>query len=169
VAIVAAPDGGYWLATAGGRVAAFGGAPELGDLRQGGAPAPIVAMAAPPAGGGYWLLDGTGRVHAFGGAADHGSANDQPMAVLTEFRSVDDYDVGRAPAAGTTAVAMLPSPSGAGYWVWMADGAVCAFGDAHPFGGLHRAEVDEIMLYKQLPYYGDGPCRQSVGFGAPGQ
>jgi hypothetical protein len=126
-------------------------------------------MASQPGGDGYWLLDRTGRLHAFGGAPDLGSAADQPLARLSRFASTSDFDTVAVPPseAPTEATALLPTGTGEGYWVLLANGAVCSFGDAHAWGGIHRAEVDEIMIYKDQPYYAEGPCRQDVGFGPP--
>jgi hypothetical protein len=169
VAIAAAPGGGYWLLTAAGRVAAFGGAEDFGGLGSDVQAAAMVSLAAHPAGGGYWALDRAGGVHAFGSAADLGSAVDQPLAKVTRFVNTGDFDTVAVPPheVPTEAVAMLPTPTGEGYWVTLANGAVCSFGDAPHIGGIHRSEVDQVLLLKGAEYYGDGPCRQDAGFGPP--
>jgi hypothetical protein len=173
VAMAGTPDRqGYWLLYESGRVAGFGTAREVGDLRSSGAPdAPLVSVAAHPSGDGYWILDRAGGVHGFGAARDLGSAGDQPSVRLAEWRSLGDYDTAPVPAADhpTEAVALLPTVSGDGYWVWLGNGAVCRFGDADVLGSIHRAELDEVMLFLGLPYYADGPCAQSVGFGSVSQ
>jgi hypothetical protein len=65
---------GFWSATAGGLIHAFGDARPAGDLagkRLGG---PIVSLAASPAGNGYWMVGADGGVFAFGDAPFAGSA-----------------------------------------------------------------------------------------------
>ena len=132
VAIAAAPGGGYWLLTAAGRVAAFGGAEDFGGLGSDVPTAAMVSLAAHPAGGGYWALDRAGGVHAFGSAADLGSAVDQPLAKVTRFVSTGDFDTVAVPPseAPTEAVAILPTPTGEGYWLAAKDGGVFSYGDA---------------------------------------
>lgn len=68
VAAAAAPSGGYWLATPGGRVLAVGPAPSLNDLAAKKLDFPVVDIAAAPSGNGYWLLTADGRTAAFGSA-----------------------------------------------------------------------------------------------------
>jgi hypothetical protein len=168
VAMAGAPDGrGYWLLWSDGRVTAAGSARFAGDLGDRPPDEPVVGIAAHPSGEGYWLLDRAGGVYAFGAADDHGSAGGQSMVRIRSWRGLDDYETEAAPASAVTeAVAMLPTVSGDGYWVWLANGAVCRFGDADRLGGLHRAEVDELMLFLRMPYYADGPCDEDVGFGS---
>ena len=169
VAMAGTPDRrGYWLLYESGRVAAFGSARDAGDLRSDPPEAPLVAIAPHPSGDGYWILDRAGGVHGFGDARDLGSAGDQPMVRLGEYRSLGDYDTEPVPPSEfpTDAVALLPTVSGDGYWVWLDNGAVCRFGDADRLGGIHRAELDQVMLFLGLPYYADGPCDQHVGFGS---
>ncbi|HEX8805050.1 MAG TPA: hypothetical protein VF743_12680, partial [Acidimicrobiales bacterium] len=169
VGMAGTPDGrGYWLLARSGRVAAFGTATPQGDMRGAPPPDDLVAIAAHPGGQGYWLLDRAGNVHPFGDAEDLGSAAAQDMVRLQTWHDVHDFVTEEVPAseAPTLAVTMLPTVSGHGYWIWLANGAVCRFGDAHALGGLHTAEVDQLMLYFHVPYYGNGPCAQDVGFGA---
>jgi hypothetical protein len=169
VAMAGTPDRqGYWLLHESGRVAAFGTARAAGDLRSDPPEAPLVALAPHPGGDGYWILDRAGGVHGFGDAEDLGSAGDQPMVRLDGYRNLGDYDTEPVPPAEfpTDAVALLPTVSGDGYWVWLDNGAVCRFGDADRLGGVHRAELDQVMLFLGLPYYADGPCAQHVGFGS---
>jgi hypothetical protein len=169
VAMTGTPDRhGYWLLFESGRVAGFGTARAAGDLREGRPDAPLVAIAPHPSGDGYWILDRAGGVHGFGRAEDLGSAADQPLVRLDEYRSLSDYDTEPVPPSEfpAEAIALLPTVSGDGYWVWLDNGAVCRFGDADHLGGLHRAELDQVMLFLGLPYYADGPCDQHVGFGS---
>jgi hypothetical protein len=169
VDIAASPEGGYWLLTNAGRVAGFAGAEPFGGLGRDTPSGGVVALAAHPTGGGYWVLDRSGAVHAFGTSRDLGSAADQPLAKVTRFASTADFDTVHVPAtdAPTEGVALLPTPSGDGYWVLLANGAVCSFGDAPHIGGIHRSEVDQVLMLKGQEYYGEGPCRQKAGFGPP--
>lgn len=171
VAISAAPSGGYWLLTADGRVVSFAGAGEFGGLARGAPPGGVVAMAPHPSGTGYWVLDRSGTVHPFGTAKDFGSAADQPFTRVTRFAGTSDFDTVRVPASEvpTEAVEILPTTTGEGYWVLLDNGAVCSFGDAEHIGGIHRSEVDQVLVLKALEYYGDGPCQQDAGFGPPNQ
>ena len=108
--VVPGPMLGYWLAGAGGVVTPFGSATYHGSM--GGKPldAPIVGMAADPAGTGYWLVAADGGVFAFGSATYHGSMGGKPLD---------------APIVG-----MAADPAGTGYWLVAADGGVFAFGTA---------------------------------------
>ncbi len=171
VAISPAPSAGYWLLTDEGRVVAFAGAESFGGLARDVPPGGVVAVAPDPSGSGYWVLDRSGAVHPFGTAKDFGSAADQPFTRVTRFASTADFDTARvAPSeAPTDAVGILPTSTGEGYWVLLGNGAVCSFGDAEHIGGIHRSEVDEVLLLKGLEYYGDGPCQQDAGFGPPNQ
>ena len=164
VAITGTPDhAGYWLLTSAGRVAAFGTAGPWGDL-QGNLPSsPVVALAAHPGGEGYWILDAAGAVHPFGMAVTHGSAANQDMLRVVAWNYPDGFETEVVPAADapTTAVALLPTTSGNGYWIWLANGAVCHFGDAPILGGLHRAHINFSMRLLGVPFYGPGDCSQS--------
>jgi hypothetical protein len=169
VAMAGTPDHrGYWLLLASGAVEGFGTARELGDVVHDPDAPPLVAFAPHPSGDGYWILDSAGNVTGFGDAEALGSPVAQDMVRLGEYRSLEDYDTEPVPAAEfpTGAVALLPTVSGDGYWVWLGNGAVCRFGDADALGGVHRAEIDEVMLFLGQPYYADGPCAQDVGFGS---
>jgi hypothetical protein len=163
VAMASTPDhAGYWLVTSTGRVGAFGSAQAWGDLSAAPPPDPVVAIAPHPGGEGYWILDASGAVHPFGAAADHGSAAHQGLlrVVAWNFPRLETQVV-PASEAPTTAVAMLPTPSGDGYWIWLANGAVCHFGDAAVLGGLHRAHINFSMRLLGVPFYGPGDCSQS--------
>ena len=112
---------GYWIASADGRVFAFGDAvlaPAAGNGLVSGTtgvvgeakPSPtIVAIAAHPDGRGYWLLGRDGGVLAFD-APFHGS--------VSARRPYDQ------------AVDLRVTETGGGYYVAGADGAIFAFGDA---------------------------------------
>ena len=72
VGIAATPDdGGYWVVSSGGYVAACGDAPYLGQ--QTTLNSPIVGIAATPDGGGYYLVAADGGIFSFGDAVFQGS------------------------------------------------------------------------------------------------
>jgi hypothetical protein len=162
VALAATPDGGgYYLLTASGRVLGFGDAPVYGDLAGRPPATPPVGLAVHPGGGGYWVLEQGGTVHAFGAAGDHGSAAAVDMWHQTFDRHTAGLPPLRLPAAEAPpveAVALLPTATGRGYWLALASGAVCHFGDAPTLGSIHRSAVDPLMTYVGEPYYVDGPC-----------
>ena len=110
--------GGYWLAASDGRVFAFGDAvtrqSDGGQTvpRTAGTPgpgAPIVSIAASPAGQGYWLAARDGTV----------------VAVDAPFR-------GSVPggADGHRVVRIRATETGEGYYVAREDGGLYTFGDA---------------------------------------
>ncbi|WP_298446075.1 hypothetical protein [Ferrimicrobium sp.] len=84
----AAPNGnGYWLVSSTGAVYNFGSAPNEGDAMTDGytglggshsLPAPIVSIAADPAGTGYWLAGSDGAVYNFGSAPNEGDVPSLP-------------------------------------------------------------------------------------------
>ena len=74
VAIAGTRDGkGYWVATASGRVFAFGDAVHRGDESAQRLSAPIAGMAITASGNGYWLVARDGGVFTFGDARYYGS------------------------------------------------------------------------------------------------
>ena len=102
----------YWLVGAGGQVIPYGDARSYGSVPRRLA-APVVGMAATPAGGGYWLVSARGGVFSFGDAKFFGSA---PSHI------------------GSPIVGMAPTPDGGGYWLVGSRGGVFSFGDAKFFG-----------------------------------
>ncbi|HEY3143641.1 MAG TPA: hypothetical protein VGJ86_21070 [Acidimicrobiales bacterium] len=160
VAMAPTPDEhGYWLLTEEGRIVAFGTATHLGDLEGTLPAAPPIALVARPQSDGYWVLDRAGNVYPFGAARDQGSAAHQDMVRLVG----SGYVTEPVPAwtEPTTAIAILPTPSGEGYWISLANGAVCHFGDAPPLGALDRAEVNPVMTVLGHEFYEEGsPCGQ---------
>jgi hypothetical protein len=162
VAMTSTPDRrGYWLLTASGRVEAFGSALPFGDLRDTLLASPVVGLAAHPSGQGYWLLDRAGNVHPFGVAQDLGSAANIDFVRVLAFRTRDDWDGEAVPSSTmpTYAIALLSTVSGGGYWIALANGAVCHFGDAPALGGLYLNEVEPMQTFLKWPLYGDGPCK----------
>ena len=90
-------------------VRGFGGAAALGAPTR-ALNAPIVAMAATPAGTGYWLLGQDGGIFSYGTAAFYGSTGAMHL---------------NQPVVG-----IAPTPTGHGYWLVAADGGIFSFGDA---------------------------------------
>ncbi len=151
-----APGGGYWMASADGRVYRLGGAPDFGSMLGHSLNQPLVCMTSTPTGGGYWLLARDGGLFAFGDAPFAGSTGglrlNQPIVGMAATRTGQGYwfsasdggvfAFGDAPFAGSTGatklnqpiVGMAATPSGRGYWLAAADGGVFAFGDARFLG-----------------------------------
>lgn len=111
---------GYWVVTRTGGVTSIGAAPWLGDSSGHMLNAPMIGIAATPAGGGYYLLGADGGIFTFGDAVFQGSTGSLRL---------------NAPV-----VAMAVTPNGGGYWLTASDGGIFTFGDA-PFygstGGQH--------------------------------
>ncbi len=153
VGMAAAPGGrGYWLATAGGRVFAFGAA-RLHPSGDGyeppsvpGTPSETVAVVADPAGAGYWLVRADGVVVGFGaptlapdpslsavvGAAPASGGRGLWLATASGAVGSVGSVPGVAPAEAlrSAVVGITATPDGRGYWLVAADGAVARSGDA---------------------------------------
>ena len=114
------PASSYLLASAGGGVYAYGGAPFHGAL--GSTPnRPIVGLAATRNGLGYWLVASDGGVFSYGDASFLGSMGGKPLA---------------KPIVG-----MAATPDGNGYWLVASDGGVFSYGDASFSGSGAGAAV----------------------------
>ena len=153
VGVAATPDdGGYWIVTSGGYVAACGDAPYLGE--QTTLNAPIVGIAATTDGGGYYLVASDGGIFTFGDAVFQGSTGsvhlNKPVAGMAVDPATGGYwlvatDGGifayDAPFLGSTGsltlnkpvVGMATNNNGSGYWLVAADGGIFAYGV--PFWG----------------------------------
>ncbi len=116
VGMAAHGPGGYFMATAFGKVFAFGNATFAGDVSTVPLAQPIVGMAVVPGGAGYWLVASDGGIFAFGGAPFLGSMGGRPL---------------NSPMVG-----MASTPGGGGYWTVAADGGIFAFGNARFFGSM---------------------------------
>ena len=145
-------DGGYWIVTNDGYVAACGDASYLGE--QTTLNAPIVGIAATPDGGGYYLVASDGGIFAFGDAQFQGSTGsiklNKPVVGMTVDPATGGYrlvasDGGifayHAPFLGSTGsmklnkpvVGMAAGSNGSGYWLVAADGGIFSYGV--PFWG----------------------------------
>jgi hypothetical protein len=145
-------DGGYWIASNDGHIAACGDAPYLGE--QTTLNAPIVGITTAPDGGGYYLVASDGGVFTFGDAQFQGSTGsihlNKPIVGMTVDPATGGYwlvasDGGifayGAPFLGSTGsmtlnrpvVGMAGSSDGGGYWMVAADGGIFAYGV--PFWG----------------------------------
>ncbi len=145
----AAPAGGYWIATRGGRVVGVG-VPALGQhLLRAGSP-PVVGIAAAPDVG-YWLATADGHVYAFA-ARSYGDLGTSSHATVVGIAAsarggywlaTNDghvYAFGGAPERGQVwghlrapVVGIAASAKTDGYWLATADGRVYFFGA--PFRG----------------------------------
>ncbi|MGA3361853.1 MAG: hypothetical protein ABSD82_07470 [Solirubrobacteraceae bacterium] len=131
-AMAADPDGGgYWLASAGGRVFGYGAARFHGsaDVARGDR---IVAIVPTSDGRGYVLASSDGRLFAFGDARVRGAL--EPL-----------------PATGGV-VSAAAMPDGRGYWLASADGGVTSVGDATLRGSTPgRREGGDIVAIVATP------------------
>ena len=135
-AIAAESNGkGYLVAAADGGIFNFGGAAFDGNTYTDGLTglsgahplaAPIVGMAAEPAGTGYWLVAKDGGVFNFGGAKFAGSTYNYGITGLSGAHPLN------APIVG-----IIPTPNGGGYWLIAADGGVFDFGNAKFYGSTY--------------------------------
>ena len=140
-------NGGYWIVTHDGYVAACGDAPYLGE--QTTLNAPVVGIAATPDEGGYYLVASDGGVFTFGDAQFQGSTGsiqlNKPVVGMTVDPATWGYrlvatDGGifayNAPFLGSTGsmalnkpvVGMAAASDGSGYWLVAADGGIFAYG-----------------------------------------
>jgi N-acetylmuramoyl-L-alanine amidase len=76
--------------------------------------APVVGMAADPAGAGFWMVGADGGVYSYDGAGFYGSAGG-----LTLNRPI---------------VGLAATPDGGGYWLVASDGGIFSYGDARFYG-----------------------------------
>jgi len=152
VAIAATRDGeGYWLATRGGGVRAFGDASSGSDL---GTTGWTVGLTTDPTGSGWWAVTSTGTVTAGGGAPALAApgAHGSPVRGIA---AAGGRGVWLARSDGTvTAVGVVPplaaprtrgplaaiaaTPDRGGYWTVTTQGTVVAAGDANWYGSWTR-------------------------------
>lgn len=154
VGMAATPDdGGYWIVTNDGYVAACGDAPYLGE--QTTLNAPIVGIAATPDGGGYYLVASDGGIFTFGDAHFQGSTGsihlNKPVVGMATDAASNGYwlvasDGGvfayNAPFYGSTGSIVLNKPivgmeataSGSGYRFIAADGGIFDYGTSGFYG-----------------------------------
>jgi len=160
-AVAANPHGGYYVLAAGGRVAAYGGAPDFGAPDFGFDIARDIAVM--PDGLGYVVLDGWGGLHRFG------SARSLPKGSTGYWKG---WDIARgvAVAPGGDGYAVLDGwggvhgvgalrPTGLPYWKgWdiARSLAVTAAGEAYVldgFGGVHAASGSPSVGALRGPYW----------------
>jgi hypothetical protein len=166
------PGGGYWLASADGRVYRLAGAADFGSP-TGGLNQPVVCMTSTATGGGYWLVARDGGVFAFGDAAFAGSTGglvlNQPIVGMAStppasagpgagywLAAADGgiFAFGNAPFFGSTGsmrlnqpiVALAATPTGRGYWLVARDGGVFSFGDAPFFGSTGGTRLNQPIV-----------------------
>lgn len=167
---------GYLLVAGDGGVFAFGGARFAGTPGPLPPPRAAVGVAATPSGRGYWVAGRDGGVFAFGAMGPAGAfgAIGAGGAVGAPFRG----SAAGAPLGGPVE-AIVPTPSGLGYWLAAADGGVFAFGDATFAGsmggtGLARPVVGMAATPRGKGYwlvgadggvfaFGDAPFLGSAG------
>jgi len=171
-----ANDGGYWLVTSNGHVAACGDALYLGE--QTTLTAPVVGIAATPDGRGYYLVGADGGVFTFGDARFQGSTGSTSLNRPIVGMAVDPATGGYwlvasdggvfsfdAPFLGSTGSLVLNKPvaamtatgDGRGYWLVAADGGIFAYGDARFYGSTGATHLNKSVV-------GLAPDAQSGGY-----
>jgi VCBS repeat-containing protein len=155
--MAARPTGqGYWLAARDGSVYAYGDAPQLGSASKKSFKGQITGIAVTPSGGGYWLASSRGGVLRFGDAAAYGSLVPPCNPRWDREGDGDDGDCGRDDGEdpSTRIVDIAATPSGHGYVLLSANGAVSAFGDAVARGSMPRRQGNAVAI--ALMSKGDG-------------
>jgi hypothetical protein len=156
------------------------GAPHLdfawtgGLLSQARAPvapalrAPMVGLAATPAGNGYWEVAADGGIFSFGQAGFYGSMGGKPLdkpvvGIATTpdgggYREVASdggiFAFGNAPFYGSMGgrtldapvVGIATTPDGDGYWEVASDGGIFAFGDAGFYGSMGGRHLNKPIV-----------------------
>ncbi len=156
---------GYRLVATDGGIFSFR-APFLGSMGGQRLNAPVVGMAADPAGG-YWEVASDGGIFAFS-APFYGSLGGHTirapvvgMAAAPDGggywevdRLGDIASFGDAPNLGSMGatrlnkpiVAMAAEPGGGGYWEVASDGGIFAFGDARFYGSMGGRWLNEPIV-----------------------
>jgi hypothetical protein len=168
---------GYWIASAGGTVGAFGDAAGYGALDRSAFSGQIVDIAARPTGKGYWLLERDGSIHPFGDARSFGELDASVKggaAVLLVSTSGNGYLIvttqgeahafGDGSSQGSLAPGSTPknivggaaTASGNGYLLLDAGGDVYAFGDATLFGGVPASPRSHPVVAIAVRPHGSG-------------
>ena len=144
---------GYWLVDSLGHVSAAGDAISFGDATGVGAEDPAVGIAVTPWDDGYWIVTAAGTVHAIGAAQDHGGVaaefSDDADPERFATRAARDY-LGLIEASQRLVVALRTSPTGDGYWLVMADGAVYGRGDAPDFDRVYTNGAPVLSATSRL-------------------
>jgi len=126
---------GYRFVAADGGVFTYG-APFYGSLGGTRLNAPIVGMAATPAGDGYYLVAADGGVFGYGSAQFYGSMGGQRL---------------NKPIVG-----MAVTPDGGGYWLVASDGGIFAFGDAQFYGSMGGQTLNKPIVGMAATPNGNG-------------
>ncbi|MCU1459813.1 MAG: Esterase [Actinomycetia bacterium] len=161
---------GYWLVAGDGGIFSFGDAAFYGSTGAMVLNKPVVGMSRTPSGHGYWLVASDGGIFSFGDATFFGSTGalrlDQPVIGMATRPQGDGYwlvgmdggvftfaaapYVGSTPAEGfcvaPTAAQIVPSATGAGYWIQGTGGLVTGYGDARQLGDPHTLGVKAIGI-----------------------
>ena len=152
---------GFWQVDTAGRVSNYGDAPDLGDLEHEAFDGAVVGMAATITADGYWLATDSGQVFGFGSVGtvdvDLGPLDDESVVGITTagsgFRVVTARgrvlnhnasphgDWGSTSGADRPVVGIAGTPTGEGYWLLDARGAVAARGDARWQGDVAQLSL----------------------------
>jgi NlpC/P60 family len=167
-----------WLATATGKVFAFGSSGSYGSVDS-PLNKPIVGIATTPDGGGYWLVASDGGVFSFGDAKFYGSTGrirlNKPIVGIAATPDGGGYwlvasdggvfSFGDAKFYGSTGamrlnkpvVAMASTRDGKGYWLVASDGGIFCYGDADFYGSTGAIRLNE-------PVVGMTPMKSGTGY-----
>ncbi|HTL84215.1 MAG TPA: DUF1501 domain-containing protein [Acidimicrobiia bacterium] len=115
---------GYWLASPGGHVHAFGAATKFGSLTN--VPVALIGGAPTATHKGLWLVALDGHLYTFGDAKSHGSPYGKPL---------------NKPILG-----MAATPTGKGYWLCASDGGMFCYGDAKYYGGTGNKILNKPIV-----------------------
>jgi len=159
---------GYWVASPGGAVFAYGRAKPFGGMSRTHLAAPIIGLAPTPTAAGYWLLGRDGGIFSFGDARFHGSTGAMKlnapiigMAATTggkgywlvggdggvfSFGDAKFYGSTGDRTLGASVSAIAATPTGKGYWLTDTRGRVYAFGDARRHGGAASMVLDHPVV-----------------------
>jgi hypothetical protein len=127
VAIAAAPNGGYLVLAASGKVSTHF-ATWFGDVNTAGFAAGevLTTIAGKPDGTGYWAFTNRGRAIPFGSAEFYGDMNGVTL--------------------NGPVVASAVTPTGRGYWMVASDGGIFNFGDATFSGSTGNLVLNQPVV-----------------------
>ncbi|WP_298344505.1 hypothetical protein [Ferrimicrobium sp.] len=120
---------GYTTTSSRGQLS-YHAAPPRGSLAPGTSTAPIIGIAATPAGNGYWLVNAHGQVFTRGSAKFYG----QVAATMPNPGHPGSPLMPGAPMPPASIVGIAATPGGHGYWLVSSTGKVYNFGSAKFYG-----------------------------------
>jgi hypothetical protein len=132
---------GYWQATAGGDIFAYGDAKLYDSNEPDSHIETIVGFRALPTGTGYYTLDVSGKILTYGDAIHYGQIYDPDNTVID----------------------LAVTPSGDGYWVLQQTGIVSEFGDAVNYGNADLSPTGPTSTLDYLSMLPPGTAPPAAG------